>query len=177
MTQFSNDEQERFNNLMSVMEEYAEQFKTLYKKELEKNKASGRLINSVEVKLRKGNDYYSVTFSAEDYWKWVEEGRKSGKYPPEKPIAEWIRAKKIIPYPDRNGKLPTEQQLTFLIRRAIGEKGTIKDLGYDGTHYVAKTVDELNRQYLPLLEEALQEDFNEYVIRSFDNAFGKLKIW
>ena len=58
-----------------------------------------------------------------DYWKYVENGRKAGKWPPISAIAKWIEIKPVLPRPMDNGKLPTTQQLAFLISRKIGLEG------------------------------------------------------
>jgi hypothetical protein len=42
-----------------------------------------------------------------EYWKYVEDGRKSGKYPPLETIKKWIEVKPVLPRPLANGKLPT----------------------------------------------------------------------
>lgn len=57
-----------------------------------------------------------------EYWKYVENGRKSGKFPPISAIREWVKVKPVMPRP-YNGKLPTENQLAFLIARSIANKG------------------------------------------------------
>lgn len=168
---------EDFKNLLPILEEYAAEFERIYKEKLKADNrvATGNLINSIKTKVRQGKDYFEVEFDAAEYWKYVEEGRNAGKWPPREAILNWIRAKKILPRPDANGKLPTEEQLSYLIQRAIGENGTIKDKNYDGGHYVATTVEELNSIYLPQMEAALQLDMEDVVVELFDGAFSKLR--
>ena len=168
---------DEFKNLLPILEEYATEFERIYKEKLKADNrvATGNLINSIKTKVRQGKDYFVVEFNAAEYWKYVEEGRNAGKWPPREAILNWIRAKKILPRPDANGKLPTEQQLSYLIQRAIGENGTIKDKNYDGGHYVATTVEELNSIYLPQMEAALQLDMEDVVVELFDSAFSKLR--
>ena len=168
---------EEFKNLLPILEEYAAEFERIYKEKLKADNrvATGNLINSIKTKVRQGKDYFEVEFNAAEYWKYVEEGRNAGKWPPREAILNWIRAKKILPRPDANGKLPTEEQLSYLIQRAIGENGTIKDKNYDGGHYVATTVEELNSIYLPQMEAALQLDMEDVVVELFDGAFSKLR--
>jgi hypothetical protein len=62
----------------------------------------------------------------EDYWQYVEEGRRAGKMPPIKNIYEWIRYKrpiqdKIQQSPD---KIAATKSLAYVIARKIGQKGT-----------------------------------------------------
>lgn len=169
--------QERFDNLEAIITEYASEFERLYKEKLREDdfKATGNLINSISTKVKVGSDYYIVTFKAKDYWKWVEEGRRAGKWPPKEPILKWIKVKKILPQPDKDGNLPTPESLAFLIQRTIGKKGTIKRFGHEGSGIVAETVEALNEQYLPLMQEALAEDATHFIIESFNSAFDPLK--
>lgn len=168
-----------FSRLESVLNEYASEFERLYKERLREDdfKATGNLINSIETQVKMGNDCYIVSFNAKEYWKYVEEGRRSGKFPPQGAILRWIKAKKILPQPDKEGNLPTEKQLAFLISRAIAKNGTIKRFNHEGSHIVAETVEQLNRDYIPLMEEALQEDFEHIAIEAFDSVMSKLKVW
>ena len=74
-----------------------------------------------------------LTLNLEEYWKYIEEGRKAGKQPARKkmpPITEirkWIDKKNIIPRPIRlkSGKefSPTRNTLAFLISRSILKNG------------------------------------------------------
>lgn len=171
--------QERFDNLEAIITEYASEFERLYKEKLRDDdfKASGDLINSIETKVKVGSDYYIVTFKAKDYWKYVEEGRRAGKWPPKEPILKWIKVKKILPQPDKDGNLPTPESLAFLIQRAIGKKGTIKRYGHEGSHIVYETVQQLNADYIPLMQEALQEDAEHFVFEALDDSLKTLRIW
>ena len=140
----------------------------------EHRSATGYALRNLEFKLKTNDNEYVVTFYAPDYYKYIEEGRKSGKMPPQKAILDWIKAKKILPRPDRDGKIPTIKTLAFLIARAIGKHGTIKDKHYKGTNYLADTIEELNDKYLPRLQEALERDVEEYSIEIFDKIGEKL---
>lgn len=50
--------------------------------------------------------------------RYVNDGRRPGKWPPEKPIRDWLRVKKGVP------EGPELRRRTFLLRRAIGRRGT-----------------------------------------------------
>jgi hypothetical protein len=52
---------------------------------------TGNLYNSIEVNYDAGDDKIVVTML--DYWQFVNDGRKPGKYVPLKPLMEWIRHK------------------------------------------------------------------------------------
>lgn len=73
----------------------------------------------------------------EDYFKWAENGRGPGKFPPIEKIKEWIRIKPVLPR-QINSKLPTENQLAYLISRKIALEGT------KGNHLFEKTINEFD---------------------------------
>jgi hypothetical protein len=52
---------------------------------------TGSLYNSINVVFDKTKDEIVITML--DYWKFVNDGRKPGKYVPIKPLMQWIRAK------------------------------------------------------------------------------------
>ena len=79
--------------------------------------------------------YYRIYLQLEDYWKYLEYGTKP-HFPPVEKIAEWIRIKPVLPRPNAKGKLPTQNQLAFLIARSISKKGT------KPTHTLQQTIDE-----------------------------------
>lgn len=49
--------------------------------------------------------------------RYAHDGRKPGKWPPDKPIRDWLRIKKGVP------EGPELNRRTFLLRRAIGRRG------------------------------------------------------
>lgn len=97
------------------------------------------LTSKAKINVSIDGESYDIEFNIQDYWIYVEEGRKAGKYPNLSAIREWIKVKKILPKPIK-GKLPTSEQLSFLISRGIKEKGikgkhplkkAIKDTSFD----------------------------------------------
>jgi len=54
-------------------------------------KQTGDLYNSIQVTFDSSSD--QIVISMLDYWKYVNDGRKPGKYVPIKPLMRWIRAK------------------------------------------------------------------------------------
>ena len=156
---------EILSEFLATLDEYAEKAEELYKRKLTDKgiNASYKLLNSVETTVKRNDDTFTVTINLEDYWYYVENGRGPGKFPLIDKILEWIRVKPVIPYSDSRGRLPTEEQLAFLISRKIAEQGT------EGRKVLAETVEELNNYYLPLLQQALDRDFNmmSYNIQSY----------
>lgn len=108
-----------------TIKEIADRMLELYRNKLiDKNiNASNTLSDSAEVIVEVNGTTLSVSFILEDYWKYVEYGRRPGKRPPIDAIEQWIKVKPIIPDPI-NGKIPSTKQLAFLISRKIGMEGT-----------------------------------------------------
>ena len=86
--------------------------------------ASGDLVNSIRGIVKQNGKYVVISIQLEDYWQYVENGRKAGKYPPINAIKNWISVKPVLPRPLKSGKLPTQNQLAFLIARKISRVGT-----------------------------------------------------
>lgn len=101
-----------------------DKLKSLYQHQLDVDghNATGNLSNFT-YDIEWDEKSFRVYFNLEEYWKWVEYGRRAGKQPPTTSIEEWIKVKRIIPKPI-NGKIPTTKQLAFVISKSIGEHGT-----------------------------------------------------
>ena len=88
--------------------------------------ATSSLSQSINPQIKGTQSGYRLTVLMEDYWQYVEEGRRAGKMPPIKNIYEWIRYKrpmqdKIQQSPD---KIAATKSLAYVIARKIGQKGT-----------------------------------------------------
>lgn len=162
---------EILSEFLATLDEYAEKAKELYKRKLTDKgiNASYKLLNSVETTVKRGDDTFTVVINLEPYWIYVENGRGPGKFPPIDKILEWIRCKPVIPYSDSRGRLPTEEQLAFLIARKIAEQGT------EPRRVLAETVEELNNYYLPKLQQALDRDFARFSYE-IDTYIGSLRV-
>lgn len=91
-----------------------------------KTNATSSLYESINPQIKGTQSGYRLTVLMEDYWQYVEEGRRAGKMPPIKNIYEWIRYKrpmqdKIQQSPD---KIAATKSLAYVIARKIGQKGT-----------------------------------------------------
>ena len=162
--------------LQKVLQEYAQEAEALYKSKLtdwEKN-ASKTLLNSVKGNVAVGDQVYEVTLTLEHYWKYVEFGRQGressplkaypGAYPPGKAafppmnaILQWIKVKPVVPRPDKNGRIPTQKQLAFLISRKIWNEGI------EPFPAVHQTSEELNEKYRERISAALGHDMTFYL--------------
>lgn len=77
--------------------------------------------------------------------------------PPRQAIADWINAKGIIPKGDGNGKLPTVDQLSFLIARKIGRDGL------PASNTLEKILDGMEKHIEDKLTNALRADVEENI--------------
>lgn len=114
-----------FQNLQAALNSFLSDFIATYKGLLirDDKKASGNLIKSLKpVSIVFEGYRYTGSISLASYWKYVEYGRKPGKFPPVNKILDWIRVKPVIPRPI-NGIKPTQKQLAFLISRKIARDG------------------------------------------------------
>lgn len=150
-------------HVQAVMEEMAIAIRNEYQDNLIRNDriASGDLLNNIEYEITRGDFTYTIYVKMKDYWYFVENGRKAGKWPPIDNILNWIRVKPVLPRPNAEGKLPTPQQLAFLIARKIGEEGT------QGTQDLRKATDTIWDTFEDRLYEAIDEDVDAAFIQIF----------
>ena len=144
--------------LQKVLQDFAEDIRDRYRDVLAKNDhiASRKLVDSIKTQVEVGENYYEVTMTLEDYWKYVEFDTKP-HFPPPDAILKWIEVKPVIPRPLGNGKLPTPKQLGFLITRAIVENGT------QGSHDLEKVKDGVIPWYKEKIAIALGHDMENYI--------------
>ena len=150
-------------NVQRVLGEFAVALRNEYQDNLilHNRIASGDLLNSVEYVIDRDGYTYTVSLMLKDYWYFVENGRKAGKWPPMDAILSWIKAKPVLPRPNAEGKLPTPQQLAFLIARKIGEEGT------EGTQDLRKATDTIWDTFEDRLYEAIDADVDAAFIQIF----------
>lgn len=142
-----------FRHLQEVLQRYGELLCTRYQSYVPE--ATGRLASTARFEVVYKDTTYEVGLWLQDYWKYVENGRKAGKFPPLSKIEEWIRVKPVIPRPNKNGTLPTEKQLAFLIGRKIANEGIAPK------NILQRTVDEVNDNMLMSIKMAIMEDIQE----------------
>ena len=146
-----------FSNVKSVLNDFGKFLVEEYQDALILNDAiaSNTLYKSVTYIVENGNNSFEVKLSLEDYWKYIENGRKPGKFPPISAIKRWIEIKPVLPRPMANGQLPTTAQLAYLIYRKIGLEG-IKP-----RPILQKSIDDVFEVMREFLEEALAKDIQE----------------
>lgn len=166
----------KWTNLEKVLEEYAIELRNKYQDYLINSDrlASGELLNNVEYDFEKDNMHFAVVLKLADYWKYVEYDTKP-HWPPfkknsdgtiESPILDWIQVKPILP-DNRFGKLPTPEQLTYLIGRKISEEGT------EGSYDLHSAIEDINTEFMEKIEEAITKDVDETATVIFTEFFKK----
>lgn len=155
-----------FRHLEEVLLQYGEKVKQTYQNKLDSEgiTASGSLRDTVSVQVDVDGNKFEVALNLNSYWKWIEGGRpptqNNGNGELRRAILQWIRTKPVIPQPF-NGKLPTEEQLAYLISRKIHNEG------YEGKGVLKDSLEEnedflINVQYAML--EDIEKDINEVLI-------------
>jgi len=108
--------------VIKAEQEWAQEVVTNARSILIRNKkvATGKLVNSIRYTV---NPQGNIVFLYSEDGKWVSQGRRKGaRFPPPAPISRWIRQKGITGV-SKDGKRLTNEQLTFLISRAIARDG------------------------------------------------------
>lgn len=157
-----------WENTQAVLEEYAKYIVERYKENLKQGKrnASSKLADTVTAEVKVAETVISVELTLQDYWYYVDHGRKAGKMPPLNAIEKWVKVKPITPRPfGKSGKqIPSPRQVAFLIARKIGKEGT------KGTHDLQNASDSTYEAFKARLEQALAEDVGNYTATIFRGA-------
>ena len=156
--------------LQKVLQDFATDIRDRYRDVLANNDhiASRKLVDSIKTQVVIGDNYYEVTMTLEDYWKYVEEDTPP-HWPPRDAILKWIEVKPIIPRPDDNGRIPSPKQLAFLIGRAMAgqspnqEKLKNPNGGTTGTHDLAQTMEDILPWWREQISQALGHDMENYI--------------
>lgn len=156
-------------NTEKVLKEYGERVAAAYR---EKMRGHGHftidtdtLINRVEVVVESPiAGSVSVALRLAEYWKYVEWDTRP-HYPPIAPLIEWAKAKQGIPQPSK--QFPTPESFAYAVRHRIAQVGT------KGTHDLADAVQQMNEQYLPMIEQAVSQDIDAATNAQISLLFGE----
>lgn len=154
-----------WENTYKTLMDYGVSLRDAYKDGLLQNdrRATGDLLNSIEVGIEVGEREFTVYLDLADYWKYVEDDTPP-HFPPLDKIKDWIRAKPINALPDSRGRIPTPDQLAFLIGRAMAglspNQPTLKNPngGTTGTHDLEDAQDRVWTWFEEELGNALLDD-------------------
>lgn len=130
------------------MDRLVNQIADIYRNKLKSHTATGKLEN-FKVTTEYNSNYFEVYFHLEDYWKYLEYGTKP-HFPPIEAIKKWINVKRLVPKANK-GKVPTVDQLAYLISRKISKVGT------PATKALEQTID----QSASLINEIIEQLTNK----------------
>ena len=122
---------------------------------------NGELYNFKEIVEYKGN-LFELSVLVPNYFPFAENGRRPGKFPPPDAILKWVQFKRLVPRPGRDGKVPSTNQLVYLISRKIATKGT------EGKHLFEKTLDDPNLdniadKLVELITAEFEKEIEKYI--------------
>lgn len=134
--------------------------------ELTKNdsRATGDLVNSISYEVLETSDALMLNILSNDYFKYIDEGRRPGrKQPPTSAILPWVEAKGIT-FRTNGGKILSSESTAFLIARSIGIKG-IKPL-----HIKDKVISSILNTRLDYIKAGFKLDIQDYVNKNIFNS-------
>lgn len=157
----------------TTLEKMTNDFVNAYKKVLVDNDkfATGALVSSIHGDVIYDGSKIEVSIYADEVWKYVEYGRRPGRRPPMDVILNWIRVKGLPRgggiQRTYQGKLPTQNQLAFLISRKIGNEGIpagnyLGDL-IESTHFYERVQKEMANMISKRLEEEIREEIKQTI--------------
>lgn len=146
---------------LTTIQDLINQFVLTLRETIAKNgsNASGELSKSIKGKVKQNGKWLEVSISLEDYWKYIEHGTRP-HFPPINAIKQWIRVKPVLPHPLANGKLPTENQLAYLIGRKISKVGTKTKPFLQPTIKDFDLVGKVYNEVLDLITKQISEEIN-----------------
>ncbi len=120
--------------------------------------ATSNLYNNITPRIEYDDNGFpeSLNIIMEDYWYFVDEGRKPGRFPPVSDIRNWI-LNKPVNFAPINGKIPTIEQQVYMIGRSIAQKGTA------GTNFTELATERTLEQSIDKFGEAYADQIAEFL--------------
>lgn len=115
--------------------------------------ASSALIDSISVSYDAGNKSLQVEML--DYWKFVNDGRRPGKYAPFDSIMNWI-SQKGLKGRDKKGRFITKESFAW------GINTNIKKFGIAPTFFADNAEAKVTQEFEERIGEALNQDYENY---------------
>ena len=152
-----------FKHTMKALRDFGQKIVDNYKAELEAcGYQDGQLYRTLSYSVKMDNSSWLISISLEEYWKYIEYGRRPGKMPPLDVIEKWINVRQIIPHSMtlKSGKtvIPSVKQLSFLIARSIGQRGIPPKPLFKNSFEAAK------QQFIQVIKDAITQDIKENLI-------------
>lgn len=162
---------EELQNVRRALSEIGDLIRSEYRDNLlsEDVNSTMKLYNNITVKLEEKGRFFTVSLYLEDYWKYIEYGRRPGKFPPIDDILNWITVKPIMARENDLGKVPSERSLAFLIARKIAREGI------EPRPLLEQSVSEVLESYISNLQDALQADIQDIIYTDLSSQFTGFK--
>lgn len=162
---------EQFVSVSEVLKKFGKEFVDALYKSLGDKDASGKLRESIRIQIKIYGQNYSFNILMEDYYKWVDEGRKPGTWPNIGKLEEWAKLPNVRSRLFNNpnykkflfkakGKAPKTFTTDKSLKRIIGLKaGSIKKYGIRPTHFFTNVLEDGRVEKLQSdLRKALKKD-------------------
>ena len=149
----------KFSRTEALLNSFAQTIVNRYRDKISEY-SSGKLYKTIDYTITSKSDSYLVTINLEEYWKYIEKGRRAGaKMPPVSAIEKWINVRKILPRPValKSGKqrVPTIQQLAYVIARSISRNGIAP------RPFMRESIEDTMKDFQSKLSAAVREDVLE----------------
>ena len=156
----------RWPHLHNALIAFGEELVKAYRQGLDERNvhASNNLADSIRYEVKAGDRWMGVDLSLIDYWKYVEYGRKAGKFPPLDSIEAWIKVKGIQPMTRTQASIKRWTQHRGSIRKNDGGIPSIKSLAY----LIGRKIATEGIQPRPILATAIDE-----TLQRFDEAINE----
>lgn len=150
----------RWKHLYKVLNKFGKELVEAYINNLDERSihATHNLADSVKYEVTDGIRWIGVDISLLDYWKYIEYGRKAGKFPPLQSIEEWIKVKGIQPMTRTQASVKRWTQHRGRIRRNDGRIPSIKSLAY----LIGRKIAEEGIQPRPILTTAIDDVYQRF---------------
>lgn len=119
-----------------------------------------RLVDNIGDLVQIHGHSIKIGFTLPQEWKYVENG-SSPHFPPPQAIEDWVKLKPVEKYPLPSGKIPTDEQVAFLIGRKIAREGT------EGDHLLEEAIirtDFFNRM-TRIIQAEIAEHYNKEITK------------
>ena len=128
-------------------------------------RSSSRLYNNIDPKIDYDEYGFPISFNLimEEYWEYVDEGRKPGGIGPKgstklkDSIRSWILTKPVT-WNAVDGVVPSLDTQVYLITRSIIKKGTA------GTNFTELAIQKTLRESLDTFEDKYAKDIQEFLL-------------
>jgi hypothetical protein len=149
-----------YNNLKEALNIFGDEYITeLTKQLIQLDKvATGKLLRSLDYEvIEKVKGQFEIIIKAQDYLKFVDEGRRPGSPPPYNAILSWVQARKIK-FVNKSGKgFLKNEQTAFIIRKSIAKKGIQK------TNVLKKTLGNVLNLKSKIIKDGVKLDLEQLV--------------